>query len=100
MNKWIISGTIVIISLLIVITTTYKVIKIHNSKILLVESKYIIEASKRCVNEKKCNEDIITLKTLYELNYLEKQVNEVTKEYYNENSYVKITNGNYEFIIV
>ena len=68
--------------------TTYKIVSNHNEKVLLVESKAIIEQAKKC----------ITLKKLYELNYLDKQVNEVTKEYYNEESYVKYDDGKYVFI--
>ena len=37
-------------------------------------------------------------KELYDLKYLDKQVNSVTKEYYNENSYVKYSNNEYVFI--
>ena len=37
-------------------------------------------------------------KELYDLKYLDKQVNSVTKEYYNENSYVKYSNSEYVFI--
>ena len=79
--------------------TTYKIVSNHNEKVLLVESKAIIEQAKKCINEKKCQKDQnITLKKLYELNYLDKQVNEVTKEYYNEESYVKYDDGKYVFI--
>ncbi len=100
MNKWIISGTILFVVSLITIATTVKVVDIHNEKLLLVESKYIIENAKKCINEKKCNKDKITLKNLYELKYIDKQVNEVTKEYYNEESYVVNKNGVYEFVII
>ena len=98
MNRWMISGTIIIVVGIMLGVTYFKVITIHNNKLLLVESKYIIEASKRCLNEKKCNEDKITLKTLYDLDYLDRQVNLVTKEYYDENSYVINNNGVYEFV--
>ena len=89
MNKLFVTITLIIILTLLTSITTYKVITKHNEKLLLVENKYIIEQAKKCFSEKKCNEDNITLKKLYSLNYLEKQVNPVTKEYYNELSYVK-----------
>lgn len=98
-NKYFIIGAIILLLILIISVTTFKVIKKHNDKVLLVESKYIIEQAKKCYNEKKCNSDKITLKELYNLNYLDKQVNGVTKEYYNENSYVQIDSNNYKFII-
>ena len=86
--------------------TTYKIVSNHNEKVLLVESKAIIEQAEKCINDKKCQKDEnITLKPVWgqtgvflELNYLDKPVNEVTKEYYNEESYVKYDDGKYVFI--
>ncbi len=98
MNKWIISGAIVIILGLIISVTTYKVMKLHQEKLILVEEKYIIEKAKKCINEKKCNENKVTLKQLYELEYLNKQSNPVTKEYYSEDSYVEYINNEYIFV--
>ena len=47
--------------------TTYKIVSNHNEKVLLVESKAIIEQAKKCINDKKCQKDEnITLKKLYE----------------------------------
>lgn len=98
MNKKIILISIIISFLIIVGFTSYKVIKNHNEKLILVKEKYIIEKAKDCINDKKCNEEKITLEKLYELNYLEKEVNPVTKEYYNEKSYVLYKNNEYIFI--
>ena len=79
--------------------TTYKIVSSHNEKLTLVETKYIIETARKCINEHKCKDkNNVTLKELYDLKYLEKQVNSVTKEYYNENSYVKYSNNEYVFI--
>ena len=101
MNKFFITLTIIIVLLSVIGFSAYKIINKHNEKILLVEKKYIIERAKSCLNEKKCSGNTITLKELYDLNYLELQVNEVTKEYYNEESYViKKEDNSYEFIIV
>ena len=99
-NKYFIIITIAIIGGLIIGTTFYKVEVNHNNKVLLVEKKYIIEAAKKCFNEKKCDKYPITLKELYDLGIIPRQVNEVTKEYYNENSYVEEANNNYDLIIV
>lgn len=98
MNKWIISATIIIIFGLVIGVTSFKVVDNHNDKLLLVEEKYIIEAAKKCKIEKECNNDTITLKELYNLKYLEKQVNPVTKEYYSEDAYVTLKNNEYVFI--
>ena len=98
MNKWIISATIIIILGLIIGVTSFKVVSNHNDKLLLVKEKYIIETAKKCKIEKKCNNDTITLKELYDLKYLEKEVNPVTKEYYSEDAYVTLNNNEYIFI--
>lgn len=98
MNKWIISTTIIIIFGLIIGVTSFKVVNKHNDKLLLVEEKYIIENAKKCKMEKKCNNDNITLKELYDLKYLEKQVNPVSKEYYSLDAYVTLRNNEYVFI--
>lgn len=98
MNKYFIGASIIIICGLLIGVTSYKVIKNHNEKLILVEEKYIIERAKKCINEKKCNNDKITLKELHELEYINKEVNPVTKEYYNELSYVTKENDNYVFV--
>ncbi len=100
MNKFIVTFTIIIVVGLLIGVTTYKVVDDHNKKVLLVQEKYIIEKAKDCINQKKCSNDTITLKELYEKNYLDKQVNKVTKEFYNENSYVEIKDSMYRFIIL
>lgn len=98
MNKFIISGTIVIVFGLIIGVTSFKVVKDHQEKLILVEEKYIIEQAKNCINEKKCTDEKVTLKTLYDLDYLKKQVNPVTKEYYSEDAYVTCKNNEYIFV--
>lgn len=98
MNKWIISLAIVVVFGLLIGVTSFKVVKEHNSKLLLVEEKYIVETANKCKIEKKCNSDTITLKELYSLKYFDKQVNPVTKEYYNEDAYVTLKNDKYVFI--
>ena len=100
MNKICITITIIIILSLVVGLTTYKVLDEHNAKLLLVEEKYLIETAKRCVNEDKCTGDKITLQTLYDLNYLDKQADPVTKEYYNSESYIEKKDTNYTFVNV
>ena len=100
MNKICITATVIIIVSLVIGVTTYKVLDEHNDKLIKVEEKYIIETAKNCLNEKKCSGSKITLQTLYDLDYLNVEANPVTKEYYNPNSYVEITDANYTFIVV
>lgn len=99
-NKIIISITLLIIFGSIIGYTTYKVINKHNTKLLHVKSEYIIEQAKNCFNEKKCTGTKVTLKTLYELDYLDTQVNPVTKEYYNEEDYVLKEGNDYNFYTI
>lgn len=66
----------------------------------MVTEKRITEAAKDCYLKDICKNEKITLKELYDNNYLEKESNPITKEYYNENSYVKINNKSYIFVEV
>ena len=99
-NKINIMASIVIITLLITIPTIYKVIKSHNNKLYQVVEKKAVEAAKKCYYEEKCLDTKIYLKDLYELDYLDKLSNPITKEYYNEDSYILKEENNYSFIIV
>lgn len=98
-NKITIIGSIIIIIILISIPTIYKVIKNHNDTLNEVVLKEIIESAKKCYAEEVCVNDKITLKELYDNDYLEKVSNPITKEYYNESSYVKRTDNSYEFVV-
>ena len=97
MNKWIITITLVIVIGLISGVTTYKVVTTYQSNLIKVEEKYLIEQAKACINEKKCTENKITLKTLYDFEYIDKEVNPVTKEYYSLDSYIEYKDGTYSF---
>ncbi len=101
MNKRIICITIVFILLLISIPTTYKVIKNHHNNLYKAVNEKIIESAKRCYYDEVCTDSTVTLEFLYENKYLNSKMNDpVTKEYYNESSYVKKDNNNYEFVVV
>lgn len=99
MNKFFVTSTIILCVGLIVGVTTYKVMKVHNEKILLVQKKYIIENAKLCWNEKKCTGDKVTLSDLYKYDYMTTQINKVTKEIIKDSSYVKRNNTSYEFVL-
>ena len=96
-NKFFISLAIVLVFGFIIGMTAYKVITEHNKKVLIVETKYIISQAKKCYYDDICTNDKITLQELYDKNYLERQVNSVTKEYYDSESYVMKNGNDFEF---
>ena len=96
-NKVIINITIVAIILIILIPTVYNIIKTHNDRLIKVTEKRIEEAAKDCYLKDICKDNKITLKVLYDNKYLEKESNPITKEYYNEESYVLVKNSTYIF---
>ena len=97
-NKMLITISIIIILFLLLIPTTYKVIKNHRNHLTLVVESKIIEAAKKCYYEELCKNNKITLKELYDINYLEPVSNPINKEYYNDNSYVLVIDNNFKFI--
>lgn len=99
-NKINVIGSIIVILLIITIPTIYKVVKNHQSNLYQVVEQKIINKAKVCYYEEKCNDDKIYLKDLYELGYLDKINNPVSKEYYNEESYVERKDKNFKFIVV
>lgn len=82
---------IICVPAIIKVNNNYKK-NLYNS----VVDKIIIN-TKKCYNDKKCIEEKITLKELYELKYLSNLTNPVTKEYFNEKSYVIKKDNNYVF---
>ncbi len=82
---------IICIPAIIKVNNNYKK-NLYNS----VVDKIIIN-TKKCYNDEKCIEEKITLKELYELKYLSNLTNPVTKEYFNEKSYVIKKDNNYVF---
>ncbi len=77
--------------------TFYKIAKRHNERIVTVTEKRILEQAEECVWEDNCKENRITLKELMEKGYLGKEVNPITKMYYDENSYIEKTENTYTF---
>ena len=98
-NKKLTISSIIIIILIIAIPTTYKVIKNHNDHLYQVVEKKIVEAAKKCYYEEICSHETITLKKLYEYELLEPVSDPISKEYYNEDSYIEIDNNNFKFIV-
>ncbi|MBR4231445.1 MAG: hypothetical protein IKR74_04775 [Bacilli bacterium] len=90
-SKFIICLSIIICSLMVSIPTFYKVISENHRKLYIVTEKLVIEAAEKCYYDDKCKNTKITLKELYENNYLkDKVINPVTKEIYSDNSFVQL----------
>ena len=89
-NKIFLYLTALLLFLLIAVPSTYKVIKKHHTRLLLNTIKRIEEAAKYCYYNDSCIEEQITLEELYEKTSLPRMNNPVTKEVYNEKSYVSV----------
>ena len=92
MNRIVIPGTIIIIVLMIGIPTFINIKKDHEDKLIKVSENRIKEAAKKCFLENKCTGDNTTLQNLYDLGYLETQVNPISKKYYDSSSVIKYEN--------
>ena len=99
-NKVIIYITIVALVLIILIPTTMKIVKKHNNRMISVTHKRIEEATRECYLDGKCMDEKTTLKKLYENDYLKKESDPITKEYYNEESYVERKGKTFNFVEV
>ena len=89
--------TIIVILLLLIGLTVYKVYEAHMARSFLVDEKRIIEAAKSCVWDDVCNENEILLGKLIEEGYAKEEVNPKTKMYYSHNSYVLVNENQYTF---
>lgn len=88
-NKITIIFSIIAILLIISIPTIYNVITNHHNNLYRVVEEKIINSAKKCYYEEKCTNQKITLKELYEFNYLDKVSDPITKEYYADDSYIE-----------
>lgn len=97
-NK-IVTISVVVIVALITIPTIYKAYQKYEDNLYDTVEKKVIESAEKCYYESICQEEKITLAFLYSHNYLDKVSNPVTKEYYNEESYVERNGNQFKFII-
>ena len=88
MNRILIPGTIIIIIIMIGIPTYINIKKDHENKLIRVTQGRINEAAKKCFLDNKCEGTETTLQALYDLKYLDKQLNTITKKYYAESSFI------------
>ena len=96
-NKTWIIGTILIILIFFGSYILYKVVANYKGNLLLVTEKRIIEAARNCVREDVCENNKITLKELYDNNYLIEEYNPLTKEIYDGSSYILLEDNTYTF---
>ena len=90
MNKKVIILTIAVIAGMIIIPTIYKIHTNHNEKLLLVVEKEFSYYAKECYLKDECD-NIITLKELYDLGYLEEKLtNPINKKYYDDASSIHL----------
>ncbi len=80
------------IILAVSIPTIIKINNNHYEKLYKVIENEIIYSATLCIRDNICKENKITLKTLYDNKYMEKQVDPKTQEYYNEQYYVEKNN--------
>lgn len=90
MNKKVITLTVAIIAGMIIIPTIYKIHTNHNEKLLLVVEKEFSYYAKQCYLNDECA-NTVTLKELYDLEYLEEKLtNPINKKYYDESSSINL----------
>lgn len=90
MNKKVIILTVAVIAGMIIIPTIYKIHTNHNEKLLLVVEKEFSYYAKQCYLNDECS-STVTLKELYDLEYLEEKLtNPINKKYYDESSSINL----------
>ena len=99
-NKTSLLFTFLVIVVLLIGMTIYKVSEIHLQRSFTVTEKRIIEGAQACVWSDVCKESRITLGTLINLGYVKEEVNPKTKMYYSHESYVEIKDNTYTFVAV
>lgn len=99
-NKIILYIAIIALALAIAIPTFCNISNQRQEKLYKSMTLKVIEASKKCVNDKKCNSNKIFVKDLIDNKYISNIINPHTNKNLDENSFVRIQNNNYELIVV
>ena len=84
---------VIVIILVLVIPSSYAVYTTHNERLYEVLDNKMIEQATICYNKKECITKLITLQELYDKNYLEEQVDPVSKEILDPNTTIDIEKG-------
>ena len=91
LSRVVFSVTILACLLIIGIPVFYKVVDRNHEKLYTVTNKLVTEAAENCYYDKVCTSTTVTLKELYDNNYLERDIiDPVSKEVYSEESYVEV----------
>ena len=86
----------IIILIILLLVGAYKNLNNHYDKEYLVINKKILESASKCYLDNVCKDDI-TIKDLYDNNYLEKQIDPKTKENINDNRCITYANNEAKF---
>ncbi len=84
--------TVCSLVVLVITTSTVKLTKLHEERLIYSMQSRVEYYAKRCFLEDKCKGDI-TLNTLYENQYLKELIHPVTKEVLNENMKIQFVNN-------
>ncbi|MFI3260248.1 MAG: hypothetical protein R3Y13_00820 [bacterium] len=98
MNIKIILSTMLVIAIMIGVPSVMKVTSAHEQNLQLVTEKRITEAAIKCIKEEVCSGTMISLKMLYEKEYLTEESDPITKEIYDETSYVSFNEEIVKFV--
>ena len=89
--------TVLVILVLVVGSTIWKVRSESLNRSVTVVSKRITEGFQKCQFDDVCTEDEITLGELIHLGYAEEEVNPLTKLYYSHDSMIRKDKESYVF---
>lgn len=89
--------TVLVILVLVVGSTIWKVRSESLNRSVTVVSKRITEGFQECQFDDVCKSDEITLGELIRLGYAEEEVNPLTKLYYSHNSMIRKDKESYVF---
>lgn len=96
-NKLALLLTLLGFILIIIIPVLFNINKDYKNKLYNSTVDKIIIGAKKCYLEEKCTNDSVTLKVLYQYKYLDKVINPINKEYFNEDSVIINKDGVYTF---
>lgn len=99
-NKIILYIAIIAVFLAVVIPTVYNINVQKQERLYHSMELRVIEASKKCLNAKKCKGKKVFIKQLIDNKYLKDIINPHTNKKIDENSYVRIKDNKYELITV
>ena len=98
-NKRVIIFTIVVVLIILIVPTAFKIYKEHNDKLIMVVEKEFLYQAEKCFKENNCSE-MIYLSDLYEKEYIEEKLfNPINKKYYSLDSYVNLKNKEIKLIL-